>query len=108
MEYKRITRPKIEIEYNDHIYQRLQELEDEIEIGSVCRFSDLHSVVYDEVKKNFQSNIKHGMDKYFVDCEDKVKKQIAIEIIDEFVKQGIISEYFVEYLRKEYGTNKGE
>ena len=35
MEYKRISRPKGQIEYNDPMYKRLQELEDKIEQGTL-------------------------------------------------------------------------
>lgn len=86
------------------VIDRLGELEDMIESGEICRFSELHSIVCDEVKKNFQSNIKHVIDEYFAKCEDEIKKQTAKDVIDEFEKHGIVSEYFVKYLRKEYGV----
>lgn len=44
MEYKRISRPKEQIEYNDTMYKRLQELEDKIEQGTLvelpCKVGD--------------------------------------------------------------------
>ena len=44
MGYKRISRPKAQIEYNDPMYKRLQELEDKIENGTLielpCKVGD--------------------------------------------------------------------
>ena len=44
MSYKRISRPKEQIEYHDPMYKRLQELEDKIENGTLielpCKVGD--------------------------------------------------------------------
>ena len=44
MGYKRISRPKEQIEYHDPMYKRLQELEDKIENGTLielpCKVGD--------------------------------------------------------------------
>ena len=57
MEYKRISRPKEQIEYNDTMYKRLQELEDKIEQGTLvelpCKIGDKAYFIYDEAYFEF-------------------------------------------------------
>lgn len=46
MGYKRISRPKEQIEYNDPMYKRLQELEDAIENGTLVFKKEIPNKYY--------------------------------------------------------------
>ncbi len=75
MGYKRISRPKEQIEYNDPMYKKLQELEDKIENGTLielpCKVGDKAYFIYDEAYFEFVvDGIMNRKNRWWVSDDD--------------------------------------